>query len=195
MFEQMRENRIINRLFLLIMTGLMAVLLASGCGRQPDNTPREAYSESLFGDLLAEQEVDPATLGVAEINFYLVDWRGFPAGRSDSQEAKVIANTKDPQQIRELIHAFHRESRVGRAEEGAAVSRARHEAEWHMIIGTSDGRRTYARCIESKTIKGIVEVRGCAPMSYYVKCDIAALLTRMGIITRGAELLQHSEGK
>ena len=184
-----------NRPFLPILTGLLAILLASGCGRQPDDTSREAYSESLFGDLLAEQEVDPATFGVAEIHFYLVDWRGFSADHSDSQEAKVTASTRDPQQIREIIHTFHRESRVARTEEVAAGFRARHTSEWHLIVDTSAGARTYARCIESKTIKGVVEVRGCLPTTYYVKCDIAALLTSMGIITRGAELLKHSESK
>ena len=158
-----------NRPFLPILTGLLATLMGSGCGRQPVDTTREVYSESLFGDLLAEQEVDPATLGVEEIHFYLVGWRGFPADHSDSQEATVIASTKDPQQIREIIHTFHRESRVERTEEIATGFRARHTSEWHLIVDTSAGVHTYARCIESKTIKGVVEVRGHLPTTYYVK--------------------------
>ena len=182
------------RPFLTILTGLLVTVMASGCGRQTADTPREVYSASLFNDLLAEHEVDPATLDVAEIHFYLVDWRGFPADSSDVREAKVVASTKDPQQIREIIHTFHMESRVVRTEAIAAGFRARHTSEWHLIVDTSAGIHTYARCIESKTIKGVVEVRGCAPTTYYVKCDIAALLTRMGIITRGGQLLEHSEG-
>jgi len=183
------------RYILPLLTALQVALMTCGCGGQADAPSREVYSESLFGDLLTEQKVDPATLGVAEVHFYLVDWRGFPADHSDSQEAKVIAGTKDPEQIREIIHTFHRESRVERTEELATGFRARHTSEWHLIVDTSAGVHTYARCIESKTIKGVVEVRGCLPTTYYVKCDIATLLTRMGIIKSGAELLEHSEEK
>jgi hypothetical protein len=172
-----------------LQVSLLACALLTGCSVDPE-VPRvdeDRFSAQFFNELFAETEVAPASLGVVEIRIYHVALRGMFKEKTLAQEANQMARIVAPEVMRAVIHNFHWKNRTPRTDQVATAFRGRESRdplEWHLIVENSAGAKTYARCIQSTRMPGVMEIRGLAPITYYVSCEMGELLEGIGVLNK-----------